>query len=148
MGGTNNGRGLITDRTTGAATPRRLRHRREALSARRPRPPWRSAWRTCPSNEASPLVDIVEMLDIRHDHRAQSRHRHQELVTQILSTDIVLTADNNVIVLYANAVGDSVDLTRYDATTKMNVTYDYTVTKVYTNSTTGDVDSVQLKLNG
>ena len=156
MGGTKDGLGLNAGRTGGALPQRRQRHRREALLCAAAAGAVALSLATPPRAEASPLPELVEMLDIVPGTTTvlNPTTGNQELVTQILSPagvnppDIVLTAENNIIVLYASAVGDTVELTRYNTTTKKNVTYDYTVTKVYTNSTTGDVDHVQLELNG
>ncbi|HEY3814257.1 MAG TPA: autotransporter outer membrane beta-barrel domain-containing protein [Caulobacteraceae bacterium] len=152
MGGTNNGR-EFTGRANGATPPRRSRHRREALLCAAAAGAVALSLASSPRAEASPTVDIVEMLDIVPGSTVINPDTGlPEVVTKVLSppgvSEIVLTADNNVIVLYSGSLGDSVELQRYNATTKQTITYDYTVTNVYTNSTTGDVDSVQLELNG
>src|ERR1700761_9460596 len=151
MGGTNNEGELIGGKTTKTTAAKRARHRREALLCAAAASVVALSLSSAPKAEASPMIDLVEMLDVVTPAVGQPVLNPDtgldETVVQVLANGIVLTNDNNVIVL-ADAVGETITLTHYDTTTKTNVSNTYTVTKVYDNSTTNDVDSVQLKLNG
>ncbi|HWE47241.1 MAG TPA: autotransporter outer membrane beta-barrel domain-containing protein [Caulobacteraceae bacterium] len=100
---------------------------------------------------AAPMVDLVEMLDVVTPQMGQPVLNPDtgltETVAQVLSNGVVLTTQNHVIVL-ANTVGETITLSQYSTTQHKFVSYDYTVTKVYTNSTTHDVDSVKLFKDG